>query len=103
MSSFNLMEKLQLQKQIQDLEEQVKNLNEKLTIEREEFKDIYKRNNNNLSNSSNYVDIECFVETQYIHNLKTQINNLINQNNILKNRNRELIEENESLKKEKKI
>jgi len=98
MSSFNLMEKLDLQKQIQDLKEQVKNLNEKLTIEREEFKDIYKRNNNNLSNSSNYVDIECFVETQYIHNLKTQINNLINQNNILKNRNRKLIEENESLK-----
>jgi len=83
---------MQYQKKIRDLEEQVENLKKTLQIEREEYKDVYKRVNCDMLNSSNFVNEEYYIESQYIHSLKQQIINLINHNDTLKSKNRELIE-----------
>ena len=86
---------------IESLYQRIKELEETLELEREEYKVFYRNTKNNLhtSNIGNaYVDEEYYKESQYIHELKKQINSLVQQNNLLKTKNRELIEEIEAIK-----
>jgi len=87
--SFNYMDRMKYQNQIKELEEEVLLLRNELQTERANQCLC----NQFDMNTSNYVNPEYFIESQYIHTLKKQIGMLIDQNNNLKIKNRELIEE----------
>lgn len=91
MSINNLKSKLEYEKQILALQEEVAKLQDTLQQEREEYKEMHKNNKNNDHNS--YVDEEYYKESQYIHSLKQQIISLTHQNDRLKQKNRHLMEE----------
>ena len=91
MSTINYLNRMQYQKEIQELQEQVQHLKNELQSERQEQRSLFKISEQD-GNTSNYVNQEYYMESQYIHMLKKQINILIEQNNMLKIKNRELME-----------
>lgn len=91
MSAINYLDRMQYQRQIKELQEEVQQLQEELTLERQEQRSLFRLSENDM-NTSNYVNPEYYMESQYIHTLKKQINILIEQNNSLKIKNRELME-----------
>lgn len=94
MATINIVDRMQYQKRIQQLEQEVEVLKQSLE----------KRHNNDVRNlqdeygsNLDYVDQNYFIESQYIHSLKQQISTLIKQNDQLKTKNRELMEELENI------
>jgi hypothetical protein len=92
MSAINYLDRMQYMKQIKELQEEVQQLKEELDLERHEQRSLF-RISEQENNTSNYVNAEYYMESQYIHMLKKQINMLVEQNNNLKVKNRELMEE----------
>ncbi len=92
MSAINYLDRMQYMKQIKELQEEVQRLKEELELERQEQRSLF-RISEQETNTSNYVNAEYYMESQYIHMLKKQISALIEQNNSLKIKNRELMEE----------
>jgi hypothetical protein len=92
--SFNYMDRMKYQNHVKELQEELVLLREQLQQERGN----QRLHNQDVLNTSNYVNAEYFVESQYIHTLKKQIGMLIDQNNNLKIKNRELIEELEEVR-----
>lgn len=97
MSTINFVDRMQYKKRIQELEQEIEELKQCFEKEREQLSS----ENTYILNSSNYVDANYFVESQYIHSLKQQIISLIKQNDNLKVKNRELIEVIEELENAK--
>jgi hypothetical protein len=98
MSAINYLDRMQYMKQIKELQEEVQQLKEELNLERHEQRSLFRISaSEQENNTSNYVNAEYYVESQYIHMLKKQINMLVEQNNNLKIKNRELMEELENL------
>jgi len=79
------------------LQERIAQLEQTLELEREEFKSFYRAHKEEY-NTKSYVDEDYYKESQYIHNLKQQIESLIQQNNLLRAKNLKLAQELEEIK-----
>lgn len=94
MATINIVDRMQYQKRIQQLEQEVEVL--KQSLEKRHNNDVRDLQDEYGSNLD-YVDQNYFIESQYIHSLKQQISILIKQNDQLKTKNRELMEELENI------
>jgi hypothetical protein len=95
MSVINYISRLEYEKQISLLNDEIERLKCMIKTERQEYKESFKSLKESQKNE--FVHEEYFRESQYIHSLKNEINKLITQNDSLKEKNRLLIEKIESM------